>query len=99
MTRIRLIGGVLLVVGCGGAASTDGNEDDAGIDDAGPVLDANICDTFECECDEDDDCAEHEVCDSRARHLLPDSTIRRRGRRQGERFSMPPRWAATISAR
>ncbi len=64
MTRICLIGGVLLVIGCGGAASTDGNEDDAGIDDAGPVLDANICDTFECECDEDDDCAEHEVCDS-----------------------------------
>ena len=71
MTRICLIGGVLLVVGCGDGASTgedagidDAGIDDAGIDDAGPVLDAGICDTFGCECDEDDDCAEHEVCDS-----------------------------------
>jgi hypothetical protein len=61
MARVCLIGCLFLVIGCGDATSTNG---DGGIDDGGPLPDADICDTVECECDEDDDCAEHEICDS-----------------------------------
>ncbi|MBW2381791.1 MAG: hypothetical protein JRG70_20040 [Deltaproteobacteria bacterium] len=59
--RVCLIGCLFLVFGCGNDAGAGG---DAGIDDGGQLPDADICDSVECECDTDDDCGAHEVCDT-----------------------------------
>ncbi|MBW2687747.1 MAG: hypothetical protein JRE19_17810 [Deltaproteobacteria bacterium] len=61
MMRVCLIGCLFLVFGCGNDAGAGG---DAGIDDGGQLPDADICDSVECECDTDDDCGAHEVCDT-----------------------------------
>ncbi|MBW2687157.1 MAG: hypothetical protein JRE19_14765, partial [Deltaproteobacteria bacterium] len=61
MMRVCLIGCVFLMFGCGNDASTVG---DAGIEDGGQLPDADICDSVVCECDRDDDCGAHEVCDT-----------------------------------
>jgi hypothetical protein len=51
----------LFSIGCG-STSTATNED-GGVDDGG-MTDADICDTVDCDCDTDEDCAALEVCDS-----------------------------------
>ncbi len=61
MTRGCFIIFLCLQLACAGDAPVD--DGDAGIDDGG-MMDADICDTVECDCDIDDDCAALEVCDS-----------------------------------
>jgi len=61
MTRACLMGSMFLLIGCGNSTAVEG---DGGIDDAGAMPDADLCDTIECECNTDGDCGLHEVCES-----------------------------------
>ncbi|MBW1757241.1 MAG: hypothetical protein JRJ80_13850 [Deltaproteobacteria bacterium] len=96
MMRVCLIGCLFLVFGCGNDAGAGG---DAGIDDGGQLPDADICDSVECECDTDDDCGAHEVCDTSSGPGRVCVCAPAYERHPEERFSMPLRRAATIPAR
>ena len=56
MVRVWLAGCAVLAIGCASPANTGG--------DAGQAPDADVCETATCECAADDECAEHETCDS-----------------------------------
>jgi len=58
MVRFSFFLCCLFLIGCADVVANDGG----GIEDAG--TDADICDTVTCECEIDQDCEAHEVCDA-----------------------------------
>lgn len=62
MIRYSLALVCLSLVACADVVVGDGGTGGTGIEDAG--ADADVCDTVVCDCDIDEDCEAHEICDA-----------------------------------